>query len=423
MGVHSGHRGLIGVVALGFALRLAFVLWAPAVPTNDGLFYHMYAARILSGAGYSNFDGSPAIKWMPGWPAFLAALYTLFGAEVRTALIANAVLGSATVGLVVALGRQLFDRRIALVAGAVYAIWPGVIYFAAVPMTETAFTLLIVLVLLLLAVGGAPRTTRRGIYFGPAGLVLGLAAMVKDEPLVLLPVMLGYLWLVQRPGHTWLRHASLFLAAAAIVVLPWTVRNYVTFGRFIPTSANGGLAFWHGNHPGGTGAADLRFLIAHRRRHASFDDAHTTLAASAAGWRHGWDFIRSNPGAWLGIVASKMHLTYGSDSAGVAIARGGATPLVRQGGRQRTDGFISYATYRGLAAVANAFWFVILGLAVLGVATVHRWTPQAAVLLLGPLAAWVAVHALMVAGPRYHFPETPLLALLAAWGVRLLARG
>ena len=33
---------------------------------------------------------------MPGWPAFLAALYALFGESVRVAQVANALLGAGT---------------------------------------------------------------------------------------------------------------------------------------------------------------------------------------------------------------------------------------------------------------------------------------------------------------------------------------
>ena len=37
------------------------------------------------------------------------------------------------------------------------------------------------------------------------------------------------------------------------MIAPWSVRNYLVFDRFIPTSANGGAVVYLGNHAGATG--------------------------------------------------------------------------------------------------------------------------------------------------------------------------
>ena len=72
-------RAAVAIVFAALTVRLAFVLWAPDGLVSDGEFYHGMAWSILNGHGFSNLDGSAANLWMPGWPAFLAAIYGVFG--------------------------------------------------------------------------------------------------------------------------------------------------------------------------------------------------------------------------------------------------------------------------------------------------------------------------------------------------------
>jgi len=65
---------------------------------------------------------------------------------------------------------------------------------------------------------------------------------------------------------------------------------------------------------------------------------------------------------------------------------------------------------------ANVYWWGILMLVAVGMFHVRRWPRYMAVLVAGTLALAIAIHTLMIGGSRYHFPETPLLAILAAQG-------
>ncbi len=109
--IHGEARALLPVFGIALVLRVAFVLWAPAGLVSDADYYHGHALALMNGNGYTNADGSPAILWMPGWPAFLAGLYAIFGPAVRVAQFANALLGAGTAAIVCALGSRLFDRR------------------------------------------------------------------------------------------------------------------------------------------------------------------------------------------------------------------------------------------------------------------------------------------------------------------------
>ena len=154
----------LGVLGLALGVRLAFVLWVPGVPTGDGFIYVLYAHSIERGDGYTSLDGSPGILWMPGWPAYIAALYSAFGPERRVVLISNALLGATTALLLAALGARWFGRRIGVVGGVLYAIWPGIVYYAGTFFTETTFSFLLASTLVLLT-SAARATVRRSAWF------------------------------------------------------------------------------------------------------------------------------------------------------------------------------------------------------------------------------------------------------------------
>ncbi len=127
----------IAIVLLAFGLRLAWALYSKADPTDgrfdDSMSYHLMAIGIGDNLHYVNpFTGLPTAAWPPGYPTFLAGIYSLIGVSVEGARIAQAVLGALTVGAVYVLGRQLFDRAAALLAALLLAVMPGQIFFAGI---------------------------------------------------------------------------------------------------------------------------------------------------------------------------------------------------------------------------------------------------------------------------------------------------
>ncbi len=381
--------------------RVAFWLWAPGVAVGDGETYHGYAQAMLAYGRYVNPDGSPGITWLPGWPATLALYYTVVGSGVARGMLLCALLGATTALALGLLGSRLFGPRIGIGAGLLYALWPGMIYYSGTLYSEDLFNLLLVLTLLALA---------RGSCIG-AGAGLGLASLVKAEPLVLSPVLLAALWSASPGPARFARDAGLLLGTACVLIAPWVVRNQLVLGEAL-LSANGGSVAWMGNHPGATGAYDIRHDFADARQHRRATRAETDLARNRAGWRRAADFVRSDPGAWLRLVPAKLGRTYARDDASAALVRGFR--------RRSPDWYLSETTWRWLAGLANAYWWAALALAALGLGSLGRWTPTARILVLGPLAAWLLVHVAFIGGARFHVPEIPSLALLAAWGLERL---
>lgn len=408
-------RPVASVFAVALLLRLAFVFWAPDEPAADGIFYRIYAENIARGWGYIDVDGSPVVRWMPGWPFFLSALYTFIGSATHVATFANALLDAFTAALLVPLGTRLFDPRTGVVAGGLYACWPGMIFLCGTHMSEPLFNLLLVGTLLatLRTTEATEGRTRRAAV---TGFFLGAAALVKAEPLVLFPAIAWSLWRTRISARATARELAAMLVVTAALLTPWTIRNYVAFDRFLPTAASGGIGAHLANHPGASGGQDLFANRTLQERFRRENLAWTAIARNDAGWREAWDFARDNPREELRIVANKLRLTYLGDARGAKLVRG----MGPEAGWQITP-----ADWRTLRWTSDLYWFAMLALAAVGLARRHLggadrrdWNPVALPLLVaGVLLPWFCLHLIMLGGPRYHVPQIPALALFAACGV------
>lgn len=197
---------------------------------------------------------------------------------------------------------------------------------------------------------------------------------------------------------------ALFVAATALALSPWVIRNYAHFGRIIVTSQTGPANAWLGNHPGASGGEDVHALSQYKKWRRQDPEK--------SGYRLAWEFALRHPRQEAALLWKKLKLTYGRDDGAVALIRGVNVPERR----------IPRRAEQRLRAVANAFWWVVFPLAGLGLLDLRRWPPLARVIVLGVPASWLLVHLVFIGGARFHVPETPSLALAAAaGGLRLRA--
>ena len=132
-------RWLAAVLAVALALRVAWALYATSSPREplhcDPFFYFTYGKDLARGDGYSNFlTGHPTAYYPVGYPGGLAGLFWLVwhtpipdNLPVAATLL-QAVLGAATVGLVFVIARRLFGTRTGIVAAALTAVYPNLVF-------------------------------------------------------------------------------------------------------------------------------------------------------------------------------------------------------------------------------------------------------------------------------------------------------
>lgn len=253
--IRKNARFLVGASLLGLALRFFLVFCAPGV-VDDSRLYADIAKNWLQHGIYGITNSGvimPTFSRLPGYPAFLAAIFACFGNDNFTAVMLVQVLFDlGTCFLIADIARRLFSDRAAKVAFFLAAICPFLANYAAAALTETLeifFTALAMdLALRGLQIGGSPR--RPWTTWLTCGLSVGAAILLRPDGGILLAAIGGYLlWQLftavqpARRARPWgapmstseLVAAGLLLGIGAFSpLLPWTVRNLHTLHRFEP---------------------------------------------------------------------------------------------------------------------------------------------------------------------------------------------
>ncbi len=239
------------LAALG--LRLLLVAYFPAV-VDDSRFYADIAQNWLRHGVYGITNSgtiSPTLSRLPGYPAFLAVIFALFGVgNFSAVLLVQVLFDLATCFVIADLARRMFSARAAQVAFLLAALCPFLANYAAAALTETLeifFTALAFdLAFCALGVGeSASQAQRYGVWLG-CGLSVGGAILLRPDGGILLAAIGGYLlWLLGKSLRTTesdVRFATqtLFWAGVLVAVgafaplVPWTLRNLHTLHRFEP---------------------------------------------------------------------------------------------------------------------------------------------------------------------------------------------
>ena len=255
----NNSRWLLLIILLAIALRVgAAVYMGDRVVDMPGIYdqisYDWLAQNVVGGHGFS-FDvdwwpatraGEPTAHWSFLYTLFLAASYTLFGHHPLLPRLLQALLAGVLMPwLTYRLALRIAGRRAGLLAAAISAVYIYFFYYGAALMTETFF-FLAVLGGLLLALEVAERPTL-GHWLG-LGLVMGGGALLRQTYLLFVPCLL--LWIAWA-GRRRVKPLQFLapLAVMALLILPWTVRNYRAFHQFVLLNTNAGYVFFWANHP------------------------------------------------------------------------------------------------------------------------------------------------------------------------------
>jgi 4-amino-4-deoxy-L-arabinose transferase-like glycosyltransferase len=226
---------LAALACLGLALRLLYG-FSLDEPSGDAAFYHEVANRLADGRGFTNpYLDTPTAAHPPLFPALLSVVSLLGGTSRDAHQAAGCAIGAVTVVLVGLAGRRLAGPGTGLAAAGLAAVYPPLIANDSLLLSESAYGAAVALVILAALWTREAPSPLRALLLGAA---IGLATLGRAEALLMLPA-LG-LPLVVRRGGAPLLSAAVLCAGAALVILPWTVRNWIAFDRPVLVSTNDG---------------------------------------------------------------------------------------------------------------------------------------------------------------------------------------
>jgi 4-amino-4-deoxy-L-arabinose transferase-like glycosyltransferase len=226
------------VLILLFALLLRLLVFQ-AILVNPERFrqpdsggYHQLATNLLQfrrfGSPTETGEWSPDVNRMPGYPAFLAIVYGVFGPSVEAAILVQALLSTLAVALAYRLGNIWGGPLVGVLVATLASVDVGSVIYANQLMTETLFNCVF---LAGMVTWSAMVKEGRWQYGLLGGLLLGLGTLVR-------PVLLY--WSVVAGMLPLLYHGSLrqrvqrvlaIVLVFALVVAPWMVRNHAVTGR------------------------------------------------------------------------------------------------------------------------------------------------------------------------------------------------
>ncbi|MBV6395586.1 MAG: hypothetical protein HFACDABA_01164 [Anaerolineales bacterium] len=414
------------IFLIALCLRLIPVLFTRSLGIGlDDMFQYDMLARSLAGGNgfrwyaradltllepYVDFDLSdPAYDPVRGvatsfraplYPAFLALIYSLFGAgEARffAARFAQALLGASLAPLAywialrflpAAFLKEEAETKAARLAAWMVAAYPILLLYPIGLVTENLFLPFVLLAFLFLLRARERPAAARWLLSG-AGL--GLAALTRSVilPFAALAVLWAWFALRQKRG------AALMALALALTVAPWVVRNSLLHQKLSGIESSMGYNLYLGYHPDGDGSfffgpsLDLLPIL---------DDA----ARDRIGTQKALGFIQERPDRILPLALNRLGFFFGLETRAFTYFYS-----------NDVFGYVP-PPFLLLIFLLLTLPFIVVSVSAACGSVLLRWNPPAVLLLL-LFVSYVTPHVFILSEDRFHLALVPFMAISAAW--------
>ncbi len=396
-------RWILGCIAVGVALRAAWIAAFPFEQQSDSMTYGYLAHRLATGAGYE--VAGMKSNWPPGFPLLLSVLYRVLGEGRWVHSGLNLALFAAAVPLVDGLARRVAREEGARIATGILTVWPNAVMTSGVASKELLVLTLLPMAIALFCRADARLSLGRQVpALAGCGIVLGATCLVQPGLLALPAALLVGEVRERRPVAQAVVRITVVAVCMLLPIFPWTLRNQGALGEWVLISTNGGDVFYRANNPLATGG--------YTPRGERDLDGLGELDRSRKGMEWGKEWIRSNPTAFAGLCARKQMLFLGDDSTG-------AFETLQRGGAASRHAFVA------AKGIANAFWLA-MWLVILAACFETRlfggdgdaplWICTAAFILL------LATHTVFESNGKYHVPALAILSVIVGGAAAIRAR-
>jgi 4-amino-4-deoxy-L-arabinose transferase-like glycosyltransferase len=242
----------VAVFVAALAARLAF-WWLADQPLLYAHQYHYFTNGLrifehpnpLGYLFYSDDWRTWAEHWTiaPLYYPFEALVFFLFGPHLAPLRLVQCVLGAVTAVAVGAMGREAAGPR-GWLAGLAYAFYGYSVELPTWTLTENLHNALLAAACALL-LQSVPRQDLRLTVVG--GAILGLSALARSVSSAFLPVAaLWRWWYGTEKGRV--KAAVAVLVSGLALILPWSARNVLVIGDFVPIETTAYENIWYANH-------------------------------------------------------------------------------------------------------------------------------------------------------------------------------
>lgn len=237
---------IIVLFVLAFSIRTSFILFNDREIEKDEIEHDRLAVGIVNSAQYVDSEGRPTSYRPPGYPAFLALIYSAAGRSLLAVRLIQALIGSLSVCLFYILADKIFGPPTAVFTGIFTSFYMIFVRCANFLYTEILFTFLLLLTIYL-CINHEKLTLLRCCFLG---FICGILTLIKTIAFFVPMILIAYIaFKLDEKGRRLKKaqkYAFAIIACFLCVLLPWTIRNYKVHKNFVLVSTNGGLNFYQG---------------------------------------------------------------------------------------------------------------------------------------------------------------------------------
>ena len=387
---------LVSISAFIMACHGPFTTHVPLdTYANDDVRY-LHSAKTLIETGRLTYfsPGVSTVFIMPGYVFILAPFVALFG-EVGAILafkIFQVLLAILNIYLIGLIAKRVFGGRAANLAMIFAALYPTTAFASMTIYTETVFTTILLGLILLTIIAFEKNSLK---YFAIAGVVWTIGVLFRPV-IATFPLIMLIMFLIKKYSFKQIFRISLVVTAIFVVMmLPWWIRNYKTFNRFIPLTLSSGPPLYEGTlklttAPEVKTHEEMIEILKETAADAAQDEIAFDANMRAGAMERISTMAKENFPALLGMYATKMGVQW-------------AQPFSISG-REDALNFIVFIT----SLLLHLFFVLSF------VLKSKLIKPEGRLYLLMIILYFNFMHVPFVALPRYMFPVMPLVMMFAA---------
>ena len=271
---------VLRIIAVAYLTRVAPHMLTWGTNESGGIARWIIANHTFSSPFH---DAHGPTAWLaPIYPGIVAGMFFIFGVQTPASALAvmcfNSICSAGTGVIVYQIGKEIHSEQAGVFAGWMWALSP---YVAILPyiLWDTALSALVGGLALLLTMRLTSST--KVADWSVCGATWGVAALVNPALVTPLPILA--LWLSDR-GSRW-RQVFVMAVFTAMLIVPWTIRNYVAFREVMPIRSNGLTEVYFANCGFGT------HPLGPSMEYQNLGEAAFTAQAS----RRAGEYIRTHP--------------------------------------------------------------------------------------------------------------------------------
>jgi len=235
------------IFAVAFFVRALYVMDYDALPVSDASHYDTLAISLSEGKGFVDPNGEHTSWRAPLYPFFLSLIYRFAGHDYLVVRLIQALIWSLTCILIYLIGKRCFGHKVGIIAAGISVFYIGFIHCAALLLTETLFSFFLAIIIFCIISAEKYFSLVRLIVIG---IILALSSLMRSAT-VLMPIFILALFLAKKEFNfrRSLQYFLIMTATMCIVIMPWTIRNYMVHHAFVPIATQGGITFYSSYKP------------------------------------------------------------------------------------------------------------------------------------------------------------------------------